>query len=110
MTGALEESSTDGNLVWVMDEGTVTSLLLGALAELVVEHAVLLGSVGVLHDCVDAPVLGLSDGLSGEGMSGSREHSRLNFLQFLSPKIHLLGVLGAVASLNTTVTLNTRQT
>ena len=105
MTGSLQESSTDGNLVWIMDEGTVAGLLLGALAELVEEHAVLLAPVGVLHDGVDAPVLGLGDGLSGQGMSGSCEHSRLHLLQFFSSQIHLLTVLGAVSSLNTTITL-----
>ena len=46
-----------------MNERTCSSFLLGALSKLVVKHAVLLASGGVLHDGVDAPVFGLGDTL-----------------------------------------------
>ena len=55
---------------------------LGALAELVVEHAVLLAASLVLDDGVDA--------LPGQGVPRPREHPGLHLLQLLAPEIHLL--------------------
>ena len=71
----------------------LTSLMtcsLGALAELVVEHAVLLAPRLVLYDGVDAPGLGLGDALPGQGVPRPREHPGLHLLQLLAPEIHLL--------------------
>ena len=64
---------------------------LGALAELVVEHAVLLAPHLVLDDGVDAPGLGLGDALPGQGVPRPRGHPGLHLLQLLAPQIHLLG-------------------
>ena len=64
---------------------------LGALAELVVEHAVLLAPHLVLDDGVDAPGLGLGDALPGQGVPRPRGNPGLHLLQLLAPQIHLLG-------------------
>ena len=59
VTGALQKSPADCNLVFVMDKWTVASIFLGTLAKLVIEHAILFAASSILHDGVDTSVLGL---------------------------------------------------
>ena len=59
LAGALQEPLAHANLLRVVDEGAGALVLLGALAKLVEEHAVLLAPVLILQDDVDAAVFGL---------------------------------------------------
>ena len=65
----LKKSSTDGDFVRIVYEGTCSGLFLGAFAEFVIEHTVLLAPGCVLHDRVDTSVLGLGDALPSQRVS-----------------------------------------
>ena len=93
-TGALQEAATHGDLFLVVDKRAAAFVSLGALAELVIEHAVLLATVLRLQDDVDAALLGVGQRLSGQRVTAAGEDSRLDLVEFLSSQVHLDNSVG----------------
>ena len=72
-----EKLAAYGDLLAVVDVGTDSLLALVALAELVEEHAVLLGPRLRLEDGVDAPVPGVGDGRPRHGVAAPHQRPRI---------------------------------
>ena len=93
-TGALQEAPTHGDLFLVVDKRAAAFVSLGALAELVIEHAVLLATVLRLQDDVDAALLGVGQRLSGQRVTAAGEDAGLDLVEFLSSQVHLDNSVG----------------
>ena len=84
-----EKLPADGDLLAVMDVGADSLLALVALAELVEEHAVLLGPRLRLEDGVDAPVPGVGDGRPRHGVAAPHQRPRIVLVLHVLLALHV---------------------